>query len=142
MNWYKKAAQSPNFGISTYEDEPPSISGPDEDSGEMSWLIGESGNNQAYTGDEREVASGSPNIVEYRGQYGSIRYLFIEGGKPIGGVQLVPQDKNVILSNIYVSPDYRRRGVATKLIEHAKKKNKHLTVSPYFSHAGGKLMGF
>ena len=137
-----KAAKSPRFELDTFENQEPAVAGPDEDSGSLAWLLGIPGANSAYTGDEKEVSSGSTHIIEYRGEFGSIRYLWLEDGQTIGGIQLVTSGRDSVLSNVYVDPNYRRQGIASRLIEHAKKKHPRLQISPYFSPAGAGLMGF
>lgn len=54
--------------------------------------------------------------------HGSKRYLHYENGKPVAGLQVVSRDgRTAKVANVYVAPSYRRRGLATKLFERARR---------------------
>ena len=70
-------------------------------------------------GDEKVQKIGR-NITKRTDPYGSIRYVLDDGEKNIGAIQIMVRGSNAFVGNIYVRPEYRRRGIATELFNLAK----------------------
>jgi len=91
---------------------------------------------QAFNGKEKLIKKYG-NIEKYKGEFGSFRYLYRKDGEIIGAIQGVL--KPPIVSNIYINDDYRRKGIATKLFDRAKKDIKGLKVSNDKTELGKKF---
>lgn len=70
-------------------------------------------------GQEKAVKCGN-NCVKLTDPYGSVRYILDDGTNPIAAIQLMTKGKSAVIANIYVDPEYRRKGIATGLVELAK----------------------
>ncbi len=91
---------------------------------------------QAFNGQEKLVKKYG-NIERYKGQFGSFRYILRDKGNIIASVQGVL--KPPILSNIFVADGFRRKGIASKLFNQAKKDIKGLKVSSDKTDLGKKF---
>lgn len=61
-------------------------------------------------------------IALYRDPYGSFRYVLYDAGEPVGGLQVMSSDgKHAVIANVYVVPSRRRHGVASALLERARR---------------------
>lgn len=145
-----RAATSPRFDIKTLNDEPPSVSGPEFEEG-LAWVLdppNAGGIAERMVGKERVIPTSKtgglsePPVDIIKGQYGSIRYVWKEDGNPVGAVQVVVDGRRATIANAYVLPEYRRKGIATKLFEVIKRKHPGVTMSSSFSHSGAGLVGF
>lgn len=89
-----------------------------------------------YTGVEKLVRK-SGNIEKLQGENGSFRYLYRDDkGNIVGALQGVSGKGRNVASNIYVSPELRRQGIATKILEQAKRDYKGLEVADTQTEAG------
>ena len=101
---------------------------------------------QKLIGEERlvkRIENPFYNIDITSGQYGGGRYLFRDKNREILSALNFTGDKQkgYILSNIYTRPDHRNQGIATKLIELAKKDMPDIKVSEFLTDEGGKFFG-
>jgi GNAT superfamily N-acetyltransferase len=61
-------------------------------------------------------------ISLYKSPHGSNRYLYSKQGAAVGVLQVVEISPGVaVIANVYTSPEWRRKGIATKLYERASK---------------------
>lgn len=61
-------------------------------------------------------------ISVYKSPHGSNRYLYSKQGAAVGVLQVVEISPGVaVIANVYTSPEWRRKGIATKLYERASK---------------------
>ena len=67
----------------------------------------------------RVVADG---ISKYVSPHGSYRYVLNERGRAVAALQIVSRDgEHGKVANVYVLPEYRRRGFASKLLRRAER---------------------
>jgi GNAT superfamily N-acetyltransferase len=83
-----------------------------------------------YVGDEK-IEWITNRIQVRKDKYGSYRFMKLnDKDRPIAVVQVVSQKKNVgHVSNVFVDPEYRRKGIATEIMSHVKQMFKKLTYS-------------
>jgi GNAT superfamily N-acetyltransferase len=61
-------------------------------------------------------------ISVYKSPHGSNRYLYSKQGAAVGVLQVVEISPGIsVIANVYTSPEWRRKGIATKLYERASK---------------------
>jgi ribosomal protein S18 acetylase RimI-like enzyme len=71
-------------------------------------------------GPEQCVSRG--DIKRCRSPHGSTRYLKYDDGNIVAGLQVVSRDsKEALIANVYTRPEYRRRGLASALIDAARR---------------------
>jgi GNAT superfamily N-acetyltransferase len=72
------------------------------------------------------------------------RYLMLneEDGAIIAGVNYTTINEHTVVSNIYVRPDKRRQGVATRLIEAMQDDFPHLVVDNNLTELGALFFGY
>jgi 8-oxo-dGTP pyrophosphatase MutT (NUDIX family)/GNAT superfamily N-acetyltransferase len=148
-NSRKTAAVSPTFGLDTFQDEKP-VKSEEEFAEQLSWLLDPPNGPQAsrMTTDERIVQMpedgglAEPPVAIVRGRHGSTRYLWVEDGKTVGGLQVVKRGRDAVIANIYVAPEWRHKGIATRLVNLVKAKIPRIRLAPFFSGSGAGLMGF
>jgi len=88
------------------------------------------------------VAKTYENMERLEGEFGSWRYVYKnEQGEYVGVVQGVSSGTEDIVSSVYVRPDYRGKGIATKILDQVRAEQKNLVLSGGFSRSGAKLMG-
>lgn len=84
------------------------------------------------------------NIVVTKSEYGGGRYLYRNTENDIVGALnfVFSQEKGSVLSNIYVAPEYRRKGVGTELYVRAISDMPGMRVDSHLTEAGAKFFGF
>jgi predicted GNAT family acetyltransferase len=95
-------------------------------------------------GKEKLIKTVNGNEIT-KSQYGSGRIIKRnESGEIIGALQYVkaPNSNEVILSNIYVRPDVRKKGIGTNLVDTLKKQFKNVQVDSSMTEDGGKFFGY
>jgi ribosomal protein S18 acetylase RimI-like enzyme len=76
-------------------------------------------------------------ISVLKSKEGSYRYVYCINGKQIACLQVVSTDgKKAHVSNVFTSPEYRRQGIATRLIDRVKLDFQTVTYSEDRSNAG------
>jgi GNAT superfamily N-acetyltransferase len=90
-----------------------------------------------YVGDEKTQWI-TDRIQVRKDKFGSFRFMKLDDkNHPIAVIQVVSNKKNVgHVSNVFVSPDHRRKGVATEIMSHVKQMFKKLTYSDDRSEDG------
>jgi GNAT superfamily N-acetyltransferase len=84
-------------------------------------------------GIEKQVNSFG-DVIQYKDEYGSVRFIKYLDSKPIAGIQIMERGNNPVIANIYVVPEYRRNGLGTELYNLAKSQyptlghNTHRTI--------------
>lgn len=109
---------------------------PNADEADLSWVIRP--RQEKRVGRER-IVRGSWNrngILYLRSEYGSHRFILIDGRRPVAGLQVVERgDGTAVAATVYVLPEYRRQGIASRLQEAA------LDVFDDIEHDPGHLTG-
>lgn len=97
---------------------------------------GETGMAGEETG--KHVADG---ISKYKSKSGSYRYVYSEGGEALSALQVVSKDGvEGLAANVYTLPKHRRKGLATKLYEAARKDFPQLEHNEHQTEDGKKLV--
>lgn len=61
-------------------------------------------------------------IARFRSPHGSTRYIFYREGEPLAVLQVVSRDgKHATIANVYVRPEARRKGLASRLLARARR---------------------
>ena len=79
------------------------------------------------------------NVDKTRGQYGGGRYLYKnKDGEYVGALNYTgTKQKGYVLSNIYTEPSSRKKGIASKLLDLAKKDMPNIKVDASLTKMGG-----
>lgn len=94
----------------------------------------------SIVGDEKEYRV-SDDLVKLVDQYGSTRYIKYDDENPIAAIQVMSHPKlGDVVSNLFVLPDYRRSGLATKLFNIAKHDFPNLKHNEYLTKDGEKFV--
>jgi GNAT superfamily N-acetyltransferase len=97
---------------------------------------GETGMAGEETG--KHVADG---ISKYKSKNGSYRYVYSEGGEALSALQVVSKDGvEGLAANVYTLPKHRRKGLATKLYDAARKDFQQLKHNEHQTEDGKKLV--
>lgn len=71
------------------------------------------------------------------------RYLIQEGNRIVAGMNVTSKTgKPAVISNVFVAPDRRRRGLATELLAAAKAEHPTLVVDSAMTEAGSVFFGY
>lgn len=86
---------------------------------------------EVYLGDPGKVPGIGPEkgrkpskdgVAKFTSPHGSTRYVAYLDGKPVAALQVVSRDKTkATIANVYTTPERRREGWATKLLNLAKR---------------------
>jgi ribosomal protein S18 acetylase RimI-like enzyme len=61
-------------------------------------------------------------VAKYVSPHGSTRYVAYVGGQPAAALQVVSRDgKRASIANVFTAPEFRRRGIAAKLLARARR---------------------
>lgn len=72
------------------------------------------------TGPEEGPSPPPDGIARYTDLYGSSRYVLYRTGIAIAAIQVVSREgRQAVIANVYVDPVFRRKGLATKLLQRA-----------------------
>lgn len=76
-------------------------------------------------------------VSRFDNDFGSTRYIFSEGGKPVSVLQVMrTSDGGARIANVYTSPEARRKGYASRLMDQARKDFKKVIHSDDLSVDG------
>ena len=98
-------------------------------------------------GDEkgRSPREGENNILRYRTDNGSYRYVMVVDGQIVSGLQVMSRDllrgkepAIATIANVYTHPDYRKQGLASKLLAKARKDFDEVKHSRDLTSAGSR----
>ena len=87
---------------------------------------------RALTRNARATLLYSPVVVgrSFRSTEGSYRYVAFDGDTPVSALQIMSQDgREGVIANVYTTPDYRRHGWATRLLDIARRRFRVLSHS-------------
>lgn len=88
---------------------------------DLSYLLGKPGE-VPQIGPESVKRSTTEGISVYQSPHGSYRYVYMKDSKPIAALQLVSMDgDNASIANVWTDENHRRQGIATELLNTAKK---------------------
>ncbi len=106
---------------------------------DLSYLLSPPGETKQI-GSETGKPRDKTGISRYRSDQNSFRYVYFIDGKPVSSLQLVKtrgQKKwKAKIANVWTHPDYRRQGLATKLLNNAKKNFDEIKHSQDLSMSG------
>ncbi len=101
----------------------------------LEYLLGPKGQ-LPQIGPEEGVAI-QDGIARYVSPHGSYRYVFYQHGAAVSALQLVTMDqKTASIANVYTVPNLRGQGLATQLLQAAKKDFPTISHSPHLSDDG------
>jgi GNAT superfamily N-acetyltransferase len=84
----------------------------------------------------RKVANG---IARYVSPHGSVRYVSYVEGQPVSVLQVVSMDgKTAKVANVFTEIEYRRKGLAAKLMKRARKDFAKVEHSEHLTASGAK----
>ena len=76
-------------------------------------------------------------VERFDSPYGSTRYVILENGKPVSSLQVMRGDNGKArIANVFTEESARRKGLASKLMERAKKDFKAIEHSDDLSPSG------
>jgi len=78
----------------------------------------------------------TPEIVIYRSPHGSYRLIYQFNGMPASALQIVIMNNEAHVANVYTKPEFRRSGLATKLLNKVKTMFKNVSFSRHRSDDG------
>jgi predicted GNAT family acetyltransferase len=94
---------------------------------------------------KEKIISSKNGLDITKSQFGGGRIIKRnDSGEIVGALQYVksPDSNDVILSNIYTRPDFRKQGIASNLVNELKKKFNNVQVDSNMTEAGGKFFGY
>jgi GNAT superfamily N-acetyltransferase len=76
----------------------------------------------------------------FKNPYGSMRFVYSVDGDIKSAIQVMSTDggKTGVIANVYTHPEYRRQGIATKLMEFTRSKVKNLVHSDSLTYDGSQ----
>jgi GNAT superfamily N-acetyltransferase len=87
---------------------------------DLAYLLGPAGT-IPQIGPEKQIGNASDGSVKFLSPHGSYRYVYYIEGKPVSALQIVSKDgRNGNVANVYTTPEYRRQGLASKLLDRAR----------------------
>lgn len=93
-----------------------------ESAPDLSYLLGGPGK-LPQIGPESVLQSTTNGISIYVSPHGSYRFLYMKNNMPIAALQVVTMDgQNASIANVWTDPEYRRKGLATQLLNAAKEQ--------------------
>jgi hypothetical protein len=138
--------------LAVKNDEKPHISGGSESSENLYLYI------EPVNSDRIRERIGKEKVIDQRGnivitkgttfrsQHGNIiggRYLIVNDTNDIvAGLNYTKMGKSVIISNIYVRPDYRRKALGSRLVDAIKLDYPRVRVDSNMTELGGKFFGY
>ena len=103
---------------------------------DLSYLLLPVGQTQQI-GAEKQDKKTKDGIERYSNQFGSYRYVMMMDGEPVGAIQVMSRDKSKgVAANVFVKPEYRRQGIAKRLLVQAKKDFDEVEYNPDQSDDG------
>ena len=107
-----------------------------EAGGDLSYLLLPVGQTQQI-GAEKQDKKTKDGIERYSNKFGSYRYVMMMDGEPVGAIQVMSRDKSKgVAANVFVKPEYRRQGIAKRLLVQAKKDFDEVEYNPDQSDDG------
>ena len=107
-----------------------------EAGGDLSYLLLPVGQTQQI-GAEKQDKKTKDGVERYSNQFGSYRYVMKMGDEIVGAIQVMSRDKSKgVAANVFVKPEYRRKGIAKKLLVQAKKDFDEVEYNPDQSDDG------
>ena len=102
----------------------------------MSYLLLPVGQTQQI-GAEKQDKKTKDGIERYSNKFGSYRYVMKMGDEIVGAIQVMSRDKSKgVAANVFVKPEYRRQGIAKRLLVQAKKDFDEVEYNPDQSDDG------
>ena len=107
-----------------------------EAGGDLSYLLLPVGQTQQIGAEKRDKKT-KDGIERYSNKFGSYRYVMVMDGEPVGAIQVMSRDKSKgVAANVFVKPEYRRQGIAKRLLVQAKKDFDEVEYNPDQSDDG------
>lgn len=131
------------FGVLPVNNEPVSITGSGEHFIQFVLVMPNSDESFHRYGKEKIVYD-KGDIIKLSGNYGSIRYLYRDqkSNQYVGALQLEKKGKIVCRMTIFTMKEYRNQGIATRLVEKAKRDyGRRLVSSNSFTEQGARFFG-
>ena len=69
-----------------------------------------------------KITYSNESTAAYSGQVNMTAMIYVDG-EPVGGVDYVIYDGELSISDIFVKPEWRRKGMASRLIKYIKREN-------------------
>lgn len=92
---------------------------------------------------KEKVVKEFDNIIVTLGRFKGGRYIYKnEKGEYVGVINYTKLGRDVVISNIYVRPDYRRKNIASQLVDIVKRDYPKITVDTHMTDLGGKFFGY
>ena len=107
-----------------------------EAGGDLSYLLLPVGQTQQI-GAEKQDKKTKDGIERYSNKFGSYRYVMVMDGETVGAIQVMSRDKSKgVAANVFVKPEFRRQGIAKRLLVQAKKDFDEVEYNPDQSDDG------
>lgn len=112
-----------------------------EDEADLMWLLLRPGAAYAegMVGKEK-TRKVNVDVERYSNAHGSHRYVLHREGRPIAALQVVEAGSRAVAAQVYVVPQARRRGLATRLWRLAQRDFPHLEPSEHRTTAGAHFV--
>lgn len=131
------------FGVLPINNKPALVAGSGEHFAQF-MLLSPNSDESFYRYGKEKIVYDRGDILKLSGDYGSIRYLYRdrESNQFIGALQLEKSGNCVCRMTIFTVKEFRKQGIATRLVQKAKRDyGKRLVSSNNFTEQGAKFFG-